>query len=237
MFDLPGPTTTTHSRALSAAGCLAGLLGDYGLGARLLAGALTAATASGDAQALAQANLGLGAVAAARNAAKVARPHFAAAMEQFAAAGDLFQVAHVQCMLGLLALHCEHDHMATAADGDRSLATFRSLGNGLGVAIALELVGELHRMAGNSRNARQFGEECLELYRRVQDQPGVAAALHNLGNAAFDQEEWAQAHEYYTDSLQLHWRLGNQRMVGVLLDRCACLAAIQPRPEATMQLG
>ena len=52
--------------------------------------------------------------------------------------------------------------------------------------------------------------ESLALYRQHNDQPGIAEAVHTLGNIARAIGQWPEAARYYQDSLGLHQQLGDK---------------------------
>ncbi len=53
-------------------------------------------------------------------------------------------------------------------------------------------------------------QESLEIYRRLEDEPPVAAVLQNLGRVAAVLSEWTAAHSSLNGSLEIGRRLGNE---------------------------
>jgi len=75
---------------------------------------------------------------------------------------------------------------------DRALALFRERGDQPGIALALNQLGNLGRIAGDHALARELLEEALAIRRELGDRRGIGVTLGNLGllaAAAGDLEE------------------------------------------------
>ena len=70
-------------------------------------------------------------------------------------------------------------------------------------ARALAAASDFARIAGHVDLARQFCEECLAISRQIGDQPGVARALHELGEAALEQEAYADATALFEEAIEV----------------------------------
>lgn len=80
-------------------------------------------------------------------------------------------------------------------------------------AKALHVLG-VHQYADHTEGGRALGrsclEEALEIYRRLGDEPRVAAVLQNLGSASATLGEWMAAHSVLEESLEIVRRLGDR---------------------------
>jgi ATP/maltotriose-dependent transcriptional regulator MalT len=63
---------------------------------------------------------------------------------------------------------------------EEGLALCRQVGHKLGIAQALNLLGEIFLQQGNTAKARSLLEESLQLYREGRDQRGIAESLSLL---------------------------------------------------------
>lgn len=59
--------------------------------------------------------------------------------------------------------------------------------------------------------ATRYAEEALKISEVSSDQKSIAASLHNLGNAHYNQAEYKKALYYYIKSLHIQEALGNKR--------------------------
>ncbi|MBI5029156.1 MAG: tetratricopeptide repeat protein [Chloroflexi bacterium] len=80
-------------------------------------------------------------------------------------------------------------------------------------AKALEAATWIESFVGNYVDARQLGEECLALYRQVNNKIGIAWALGVLGNMARDTADYSRARALYEESLALGREIGNDLVV------------------------
>jgi predicted ATPase/class 3 adenylate cyclase len=68
-------------------------------------------------------------------------------------------------------------------------------------ARALAVASDFARTQGAVTQARRFSEESLALFRQLGDDAGVARALHELGEAAAEEEEYARATELFEEGI------------------------------------
>ncbi len=68
-------------------------------------------------------------------------------------------------------------------------------------ARALAAASDFARIAGHVNAAREFCEECLAISRQLGDQAGVGRALHELGEAALDEEAYAKAAALFEEAI------------------------------------
>jgi tetratricopeptide (TPR) repeat protein len=116
--------------------------------------------------------------------------------------------------LGALVLMWERDHAAARALHEQSLAIWRELGDGRGIACSLRNLG----MAADARGdaaARALFEESLAVSREVDDLDGQATALGMLGRLAFSQGDSASTRALLEASLPIRRKLGDRWGTGL----------------------
>jgi class 3 adenylate cyclase/tetratricopeptide (TPR) repeat protein len=99
------------------------------------------------------------------------------------------------------------DLLAQATEG------FRSVGDDLGVAAALQIVGTVNAQRGDLETARSRYLESLEIRERLDDRPGLAALANNLGIVALHTGDVSGAREFGERALTLYEELGDQRRI------------------------
>jgi non-specific serine/threonine protein kinase len=113
------------------------------------------------------------------------------------------------------------DSRGDLAEGQRWLDRALAAGTNLDPATRarlLNVAGLVARRRGEMERATAWLEESLALRRAEGHMPGVASALVNLGNIAFDQAEYARAAQMYQESLQLYRSLGDRDGTAVTLN-------------------
>jgi predicted ATPase len=73
---------------------------------------------------------------------------------------------------------------------------------------ALAVASDFARSQGAIRQARRFSEESLSLFLQFGDDAGVARALHELGEAALDAEDYERAVDLFDDAITVARRTG-----------------------------
>ena len=84
-------------------------------------------------------------------------------------------------------------------------------------AKALNASGNLVEAQGDYNTAVRRYRECLDIYKGLNDDLGVASILNNMGNIASSQEDWAGARDFYEQSLLILRAQADERRVAVLL--------------------
>lgn len=84
-------------------------------------------------------------------------------------------------------------------------------------------LGNAYSNLGELEKAEYFYYESLEVYRKRDDQSGIAANLGNLGNVANEKGEIEKAEKLYNESLEINRKLGNQSGIAGLLGNLASL--------------
>lgn len=129
---------------------------------------------------------------------------------------------------GLAALTSEHGDAPTAAIwAERGLVVYREIGDDLGVADMLNLLGNTVREQGDYQRATEHYQESMALYRRFDDAIGVSAVLSNLGTTARYQGDLAKAAALLEESLVLRRASGEPHGIAYVLNNLAELAVDQ----------
>ena len=109
-----------------------------------------------------------------------------------------------------------HGHLSEGRERlSAMLARPESQGHTQARSKALNGVGSLAWMQGDYAAARSRYEECLTLYRELEDKQGVAVSLGNLGLIALDQSDYSVAHVLFEESLTLRRELGDKQGIAI----------------------
>jgi predicted ATPase/DNA-binding SARP family transcriptional activator len=84
-------------------------------------------------------------------------------------------------------------------------------------AFVLNNLGLGARDNQDTKKAREYFTESLELYRKAKDNWGVANVLNNLGDVAFTLDNTDEAKRFYQESLELHKKRQDLRGQGLAL--------------------
>ncbi|HWE62441.1 MAG TPA: tetratricopeptide repeat protein, partial [Chloroflexota bacterium] len=102
------------------------------------------------------------------------------------------------------------EHEAAAAAALRALGALQHQPEGLPMAHAAYLIGQLAAMRGDLAQAEERYRQSLAIRERLGDQQGVAATWYGLGLVAYDRGDAAQAEACLQRSLHMRERLGDQ---------------------------
>jgi non-specific serine/threonine protein kinase len=91
-------------------------------------------------------------------------------------------------------------------------------------ARALNGAGILARSQGDFTSARAYLEECLEIWRALEDWVGASKALNSLGVLAYSQGQYDQANQFHEESLALRRKTGDRWGVAVSTNNLALVA-------------
>ena len=89
---------------------------------------------------------------------------------------------------------------------------------------ALIGAGAMAHTQGQYPEARRFYEEGLEIFTKLSDRRGIAAALTNLGTLANDQGEYSEARQLFEASLAISKEFGDDQGKSHLVNNLALLA-------------
>ena len=100
------------------------------------------------------------------------------------------------------------------AEGRKTLDQLLSLSQALQVdplvrAKALNGAGILAGNQGDHDRQKAIVEESLQLYRQLNDKPGIAQSINNLGSIAYSQADYETAEVFYTESLEIRREIGD----------------------------
>lgn len=77
--------------------------------------------------------------------------------------------------------------------------------------------GSLVWQRGDLSTATHAMRESIDLYRLLEDSPGLAEATHLLAHLVFDQQGYREAENIFRESLALYQSLGNQVLVSTII--------------------
>jgi tetratricopeptide (TPR) repeat protein len=123
---------------------------------------------------------------------------------------------------------------------ERGLALRRRLGNVGEIASAVGQLGELARLRGDDAAALAYYEECVALFRRVQDGMltyNVAMGLHNLGRAKARTGDLTGAAALLCESTELFIDIDYAIGIAHCLAAFGCLEALRDPARAARLLG
>jgi tetratricopeptide (TPR) repeat protein len=94
-------------------------------------------------------------------------------------------------------------------------------------------LGALATFEGDTAQARELYGRSIQALEQVQDEAGLALAMHNLALLHADAGAWEEAEEAYDACLELSERVGDRQMIAsVLLNRVELLSAHERFDEA-----
>nr|HET6904539.1 tetratricopeptide repeat protein [Ktedonobacteraceae bacterium] len=131
----------------------------------------------------------------------------------FIGAKALFAAAHLAFV--------QSDYERAEALSSKSLPLYRELGDQRGIALSLNILGNVAWVRGNTAAARSQTEEALALYREMDDKEGAARSLFSLGLFASSQGEYPRACALYEESLALQREIGNKMTIAHSLSQLA----------------
>lgn len=102
------------------------------------------------------------------------------------------------------------DRAGARACGERALERWRRSGDGWGMAVALNFIGEVLREERNLADAAACYAESRDLFEQAGDVRGLAIATQNLGNVATEQGDFARALSLHRSTLPLKLDLGDR---------------------------
>ena len=238
LLKLPGAAGATklRTRALFAAGVLAGEQGDYASAEALIRESRTIAGQLGDKTGVA---VSLNALAVfARDRGNVATAHglFEESLELWRESGDLKAVARALSNLANV-VKLQGDFGRARELYGECLSIFRGLGDRAGTAWSINYQGDVARDQGDLAAAERLYEEGLVIFREIGDRWGIAGTLADLGGLAGEQREYARAHALYRESIKIFQELEHKRGIARLLECFACSAAAQFHAERSLRLA
>ena len=227
-------STKARTRALFAAGVLAGEQGDYASADRLIIESGNVASQLGDKTGVA---VSLNALAVlARDRGDVAKAHalFEESLDLWRELGDLKAVARgVSNLANVAKLQGDYGRARFLYAECHSI--FQGLQDRTGVAWSLNYLGDVARDQADSAAARASYEQALTIFRELHDRWGIAGTLADLGTLAREEREYSAAHSLYRESIRIFQELDHKRGIARLLECFACAAAAQGHAERSLR--
>jgi tetratricopeptide (TPR) repeat protein len=202
--------TKARADALSGAGILAHMQGDYAPARSLFEETLALQREIGDKSGIAVSFMNLGIVASDQGEYDSARSLYEESMALHQELGDKHGMAASLVNLGIVARQ-QGDTTSARSLYEQGLALQREFGDRRGMANSLNNLGNLARTQGNYALARSFFEESLAVQREIGNKQGMANALMNLGTVAGEQSDHASARSLFEEGLALQQELGDKR--------------------------
>jgi predicted ATPase len=228
--------TKARTRALFAAGVLAGEQGDYASAETLISESQNIARQLGDNTGVAVSLNALAVFARDRGSVAKARALFEESLALWRELGDLKAVARALSNLANV-VKLQRDYDRARSLYAECLSIFRGLGDRTGVAWSLNYQGDVACDQGDSAAARALYEQCLAIFRELGDRWGIAGTLADLGSLAREQRDYPCAHSLYRESIIIFQELDHKRGIARLLECFACSAAAQFQAERSLRLA
>jgi predicted ATPase len=238
LLKLPGAAAPTkaRTRALFAAGILAGEQGDYASADALIGESRDIARRLGDKTGVAVSLNALAVLTRDRGDVPKAHALFEESLLLWREVGDLKAVARALSNLA--------NTVKLLGDYERSrtlyaecLSIFRGLGDRTGVGWSLNYQGDAARDQGDFASARSLYERALAIFSELADRWGIAGTLADLGSLAREQRDFSTAHSLYRESIKIFQELEHKRGIARLLECFACSAAAQLDAERSLRLA
>jgi tetratricopeptide (TPR) repeat protein len=150
--------------------------------------------------------------------------------------------AHVLRLVGWLA-HDLRDYTTMLWAFQSSLELSEALADHGGVGLALQGLGELACLRGQSQQAYEQIRQCIALFKELQDQKQIAWSLDFLGRIELSQGELSQAQVHFQESLDLFQTAGSNSdtafaliHLGQALFYQGCLEQAEPLFKKSLEL-
>jgi predicted ATPase/DNA-binding CsgD family transcriptional regulator len=212
----PGPESLAEkSSALTGAGVLAALQGDYEQAIRSSESALEGWRQLGDHQGIARSLLCLATIARYRDDYAEAESLGQESLAAFRAIDDRWGIGHVLTHLGMVAW-VQGRHAAGTVYYEEALAHLREVGDESGIFEVLLELGKGACDAGDFAHATTLLDECMALSATMGDEAGRGAALTELGVVARLQGDYARATDLFIQANAVAEENGDRRQVAYL---------------------
>ncbi|MGH2562518.1 MAG: tetratricopeptide repeat protein [Thermomicrobiales bacterium] len=214
ILDLPSDPASLAARcgALTGAGVLAALQGDYEQAIRHSEDALAGWRQFGDHRGIARSLLCLATVARFQDDYPGAESLGDESLAAYRAIDDRWGAGHVLAHLGMVAW-VQGDHATETARYEDALTHLRDVGDQSGTFEVLLEMGKGTCDAGDLARATTLFEECLALSTTMGDEAGRGAALAQLGVVARLRGDHARATNLLTEATALAQENGDRRQV------------------------
>jgi len=233
--DAAARRTLIRAKALSGAGILAGIQGDYKAAMGLLEQGLSISRSLDYQDGVATSLNALGNMNREQGDLAVAKGLFEESLALRRGLGDQSKIAMSLVNLGNVTR--DQGNLAEARElFEESLAIRRESGGKSGIALALNNLGLLVCEQGDLKRGKALLEEGLAIRRELADRWAISASLHGLGIMARDEGDFGLARERHEESLTIRRDLGDPRGIAFSLEAFANLALVEGRPELATRL-
>jgi predicted ATPase/DNA-binding CsgD family transcriptional regulator len=155
-----------------------------------------------------------------------AKPFFTQALAISRELGDKLHTAWALVFLGYVMLENMEEAISNAEEG---LSLFRELNYQPGIALALNVIGEIARFGGDDERARRAYEDCLAVSRQTGETRRLYWMVVNLAFLAQHEGDYKHARDLFHQGIQL------ARETNFKLDMASSLAFIAGTISATGQ--
>jgi predicted ATPase/class 3 adenylate cyclase/tetratricopeptide (TPR) repeat protein len=224
-----------RAEALSGAGGLAEMQGDYASARSLHQESLGIARELEDKSGIANSLSNLGNAAFYQGDYASARSLYEESLGIRRELGDKRGVAASLANLGNAALH-QGDYASARSLHEESLGINRELGDKRGIAHSLGSLGGVVLQQGDYASARSLYQESLGIHRELGQKRGIAITLNNLGGVTFQQGDYVLARSLYEESLGIARQLGDKWSIAYSLDNLGEVAFHQGSYTAARSL-
>ena len=231
-----GESLASRSSALTGAGVLAYLQGDYDGAFAFHEESLILHRQVGNPQSVAYAANNLANAAVQQGDYARARSLYEEALGLQRGSGDIRGSA--MSLINLADVVARQGDLEKARSlFEESIATFREHGDEWGKAFALDSFGLVALRHGDQPSARALHEEAMEISRGLGDERGVARALAHLAEVAAAEGDPAEARRHHRESLGIRQRLGDMPGIATGLEKLAAVVSGEAPATAGQLLG
>jgi predicted ATPase/class 3 adenylate cyclase/Tfp pilus assembly protein PilF len=224
-----------RAKALSAAGNLTSMQGDYASARSLLEKSLHLYEEIGDKYGITYLLNSLANKALEQGDYASARLQLEESLHLCREIGDKHGIADALSTLANMAAR-HGDYTSARSLYGEGLALLREFGNKRNIALSLSCLGYVALQQGEYVSARSLLEEGLALQREIGDKYQSAYTLSSLGSVALQQEEYAAARSLYEESLALQGEFGDKYGIAYSLSSLGSVALQQEEYAAARSL-
>ena len=215
-----------RAKALTEAGRLAWIQGDYAIAEPLLQESLSIKYAIADQQSIPDSLTLLGGIAWSQGNYTQARTQYEAVLAIQRVSGDEWGVAASLNNLGLIALVTK-DYAAAHTMYAASLTTFRKLDDKRSIASLLTSLGFVVIQEDEHEEAVMLLQEAIAIFEELGDQRGVAAAISGLSESYAKQQDLSSAVDTSKRGLRLYHAIGDKSGIADTFVRMAGYATTE----------
>jgi predicted ATPase len=145
--------------------------------------------------------------------------------------------ARAKALLGAGMLTFAHgDHLRSIALLEEGLVAYRRLGDQVGIAATVAVLGYVRRAQGDDERAEELSEEGLRLSRRLEDNRSAAVSLNTLGHIARHRGDLDRAADLFGQALTLWKKLEDRRGMAYSLYNLGVAALERGEAEHALEL-